>query len=116
MKALVCAALMLTGCTSLQRLPGLESPHSTPSDAPPINADDFTVEGVTAKVDDVVYVPVKGRMLTVDVQKPGAAMYVRLTEGYTKSYVAFLVPGEGIRFWNGSTPKGSRYRIHSFKN
>ena len=62
-------------------------------DVAPINQDDFTVEGITAIVDDVVYLAVKGHTVTVDIQKPDMTNYIRLTPGYAKDYIAFIVPG-----------------------
>ena len=118
-----------TGCESLKRLPGLDSPHTTPPDQAAIDPNDFTLEGVTATDHDDVFTPVKGRTLTVQVKRPGMTEYDTLKgneAGILHQYRAFTAPREGVYFENidggwfkgehPSAPKGTLYRIHNVKS
>jgi hypothetical protein len=118
------------GCKSLSRLPGLESPHSTPNpDA--INPADFYVTGTTVKDHQSVYVNISSRTITVEVMRPNETAWITLerVDPPYNPYQLFTIPVQGVHFGdraerdaNGSihlytgtpsAPIGTQYRIHS---
>lgn len=124
-------ALSSVGCESLKRLPGLESPHSTPNtDAPDPN--DFYITGTALKDHFSVYTPVTGRAITVEVMQAGAWVTLQRPDvyDYLDSYQLFTIPTDGVYFGNlaykdasgtvhltstPSAPTGTAYRIHNVK-
>ena len=105
------ALLSFTGCNGVDRLIG-QQPRGQMPEQNNINPDDYVKTGITSIVDDVVYLGVKGRTISVEILRNGA--WVTLRGDYV-DYIAFVMPDEGVRFWNGSTPAGTQYRIHSVK-
>lgn len=124
-------ALFSVGCKSLQRLPGLESPHETPNPNA-INPNDFYVTGTTTKDYQSVYLNISSRTITVEVMRPNATAWLTLERpdvyDYFDSYQLFTIPTQGVHFgkwaYHNSTggvtftsepaaPTGTQYRIHS---
>lgn len=110
---IVLVSLLSIGCRGVNRLLGQE-PHDPNFNMNNVNPDDYYVTGETSKINDAVYMSVKGRTITVEVKRPADSDYVTLRGNYV-DYVAFTIPNEGVRFWNDSTPAGSLYRIHTVK-
>lgn len=120
------AAICFIGCKSLERLPGLEKPHTT---GPTYNPDDVTIEGTTKTNHDVVYIATDEHTVTVEVKRPGAASYELLKgpeTGSNQQYREFDVPTEGVYFenldggffddGNPVAPIGTQYKVRSVKN
>lgn len=119
------------GCKSLQRLPGLESPHETPNPNA-INPNDFYVTGTTTKDYQSVYLNISSRTITVEVMRPTENAWRTLERpdvyDYFDSYQLFTIPTQGVHFGKlayhnsaggvtftsePAAPTGTQYRIHS---
>ena len=109
---LTLALLSTVGCNGVNRLLGQE-PHGSMPAQDNINPDDYIKTGTTSIVDDVVYLDVKDRIITVEILRDND--WVTLREGYYADYIVFTLPDDGVRFWNGSTPANTQFRIHSVK-
>lgn len=128
---LLTLAFGFVGCKSLSRLPGLESPHTTPPENP-INPNDFYVTGTTVKDYQSVYLNISSHTITVEVLRPNQTAWITLERpdiyDYYDSYQLFTIPTQGVHFgkWayhnatggvtftsDPSAPTGTQYRIHS---